>query len=31
MADKEIIINGFEVSECEHYRYKKCEINYEEL
>jgi hypothetical protein len=30
MADKEIIIDGFDVSECEHYHYEKCEINYEE-
>ena len=30
MTDKEIIIDGVDVSECEHQYYKKCKIDYEE-
>ena len=30
MADKEIIIDGVDVSKCGHYHYGKCEIDYDE-
>ena len=30
MTDKEIIIDGVDVSECEHQYYKKCKIDYDE-
>lgn len=30
MTDKEIIINGIDVSECEHLNYEHCEIDYDE-
>ena len=30
MTDKEIIIDGIDVSKCGHYHYRKCEIDYDE-
>lgn len=30
MTDKETIIDGIDVSECGHYHYEKCEIDYDE-
>ncbi len=30
MTDKEVIINGIDVSECEHLNYEHCEIDYDE-
>ena len=30
MTDKEIIIDGVDVSKCGHYHYGKCEIDYDE-
>ena len=30
MTDKEIIIDGIDVSKCGHYHYGKCEIDYDE-